>query len=473
MRSNQSGTLRKMTVWFLHPWIKRALQLTILTVLLNACGESPVGMSEMSDKIASTLTETSAAEVVGARVAVNLGAGFAPAVRAAVETNEGYRAALALEDEAMGRIGVAQSARRPQWSGNANLGGIQETGGSAPDKTTKGVAGGMTLSQLLYDGGETVAGVNQATAEALAARAERQVKGNDLAMQSARAWIDVWQVQERLALLAKSTSEMNELVMQIDRMATSGMIDRAALSGARGEIIDIRLEEVRLQSDLHEAQVRFERYFNQAVGTVARPGEVVTLAEVRAAAQAWQQSPGLQRSAAEVLIARSAVTVAQAAFRPRAHLKTGLTSPMDAGESTDTSVGIAVEYTFGDGGRRRSQLDAANARVVATEAQLTDAQRSLQAEMDAALTQLSSIERSMPLLEERMRLSGVEADTARSQISTGQSSLRQLIGAEIATYRACDRHIMLLAERHFLLLSIAAMTGALEQEIGLDHSAPR
>lgn len=453
--------------------VPKSFLMSTSVALLAACGAQPVDMAEMSESIAATLSETGAPVVVGERVPVNVGAGFAPAVRAAVEGNEGYRAAIALEQEAMGRVGVAKSVLRPQLRGNATAGGIRETGSGTEDETTTGIAGGVNLSQLLYDGGESVAAINQATAEALAAQAAREGRGNELALEAARAWIDVWQFQERLALLRTSTSEMTDLVVQIERMASTGMLDRAALDSARGQIVDIKLEEVRLQSELREAQVRFERYFNLSTSGIGRPGQIFSMTQARSAAQSWQQAPVLRRSAAELLIARSAVAGAEAAFRPSARLQAGVTSPMQQGESTDTSVGLVLEYTFGDGGRRRSQLEAATARVAAVEAQLADEQRGLQAELDAALTQLASIERSMPLLEERMRLSEAEAETARSQIATGQSDLRQLIDAEIAAYRACDSHIVMEAEQHFLLLSIAAMTGRLGQEIGLSGSALR
>lgn len=464
------GTIRPAAIW---RRVKRATQIPVLAFILASCGEQPAGLEQMSQTITATLTQTSATQATADQSAVNLAAGFAPAVRAAVEGNEGYRAAMALEAAAMGRIGVAASARRPQVSGNGNFGGIRETGGTTPDQTTAGVAGGVNLSQLIYDGGESAAAVNQATAEALAARAEREASGNDLALQAARAWIDAWQFEERLRLLRARTVEMDAMVAQMERMALNGFVDRAALDSARRQIVDITLEETRIEADLREARVRFQRFYNRAPGRLARPADLITLAGARAAADAWQQAPGLERSAADLLVARSAVASAEAAFRPRAHLKAGVISPMQEGESTDTSVGVIVEYTFGDGGRRKSQLEAAQARATAIEAQLSDAQRTLEADLDAAITRLAAIERSMPLVAEQIRLSASEAETARVQITTGQSTLRQLVDAEIENYRARDRQIAMRAERQILLITIAARTGELGRRLGLVSSAAR
>jgi outer membrane protein, adhesin transport system len=440
---------------------------------MSGCGAKPSNLEEMSQTIAATLTETSAPEAQASRGVVSLEGGLANAVLRAVQANDGYKAAEAQEAAAMGRIGVASSAQRPQASGNAILGGIRESGGTSPDQTTTGIAGGVNLSQLIYDGGESTAAVNQATAEALAARSEREARGNELALQAARAWIDVWQFDERLRLLRSRSSEMDMMVGQMERMAANGFVDRAALDSARRQIVDISLEETRLDADLREARVRFQRFFNQAPGRLGRSEDVITLAEARAAAKDWQQSPALERSAAELLIARSAVTSAESAFRPRARLQAGLTSPMQKTDPLTATAGLAVDFNFWDGGRRQAQLETATARVEAAQAQLADAQRTLEAELDAALTRLAAIERSMPLVAEQIRLSASEAETSRSQITTGQSTLRQLVEAEIEYYRAQDRQIAMRAERQTLLLTIAARTGELARQIGLDQGKTR
>lgn len=452
---------------------RMGLRATGLTLFLAACTEQPADMTQMSDRLTATIAETSLADNTSDREAVDVAAGFGAALQQAVETNEGYRSALSMEVEMINRIGVAESVRRPQVTGNSTVGGMREEGGIGLDETTTGVAAGINVSQLIYDGGESTANVNRATAQALGARATRIVRGNELALEAARAWIDVWQFEARLKLLRERTAEMDTLVGQIERMATNGMLDRAALDSARRQIVDISLEETRLQATLKQARVRFARFFNQEAAAVSRPEELVSLAQARAQAKAWQQAPALQRSAAELIMARSAVAGAAAAFQPKVRLQAGVTSPMQKDESTDTSLGVVLEYTFGDGGRRKSELKAAEARAEASKTQLADAQRSLKVELDAAVEQLASIQRSMPLVAEQIRLSASEAQTSRSQITTGQSNLRQLVEAEIENYRAQDRQIAMRAERQVLLLTTAARTGELSRRLGLSQDSAR
>ena len=455
-----AGSMMVQTVAGLHRY--RLGLVSAAALALSGCGGTPVAITEMSAALTAELVATS----VDAGAPVALGAGFKPAVARAVETNAGYRAALALEREAASRVGVAESARRPQLSAEANLGGVREFGSDG--ETITGITAGISLSQLVFDGGESVAVINRSTAEALGARAERAARANELALDVARSWIDAWQYEERLRLLRTRTEEMDTLLGQIERMATTGMLDRAALDSARRQIVDIELEETRLQSDLADAQVRFRRHFRQAPGGLSRPVDILTPAAARAQARAWQNAPGLEARAASVIAARHAVEEAEAAFSPRIRLQTGLRTPMDTADPASGNFGLGFDYSMLDGGRRVNQLQASIARRVAVEEQLREAQTTLEAELEAALARLSGIERSMPLVDEQIRLSESEAATARSQITTGQSNLRQLVEAEIQNYRARDRQIALQAERQMLLLTITAQTGALAEIIGID-----
>ncbi|WP_201156998.1 TolC family protein [Rhodobaculum claviforme] len=400
---------------------------------------------------------------------VPLSEGFAPALRAAVAANARYRSAAAREREAAERIGVAASALRPALSGDANIGAIRETGGRGPSTSNAGIAGGLTVSQLVYDAGGTEAAVNRATAEAVAAIADRLAAGNEVALNAGRAWIDLWQYSERLRLLRGRTSDMDMLLTQIERLSSTGMVDRASLDAARRQIVDISLEETRLEAGLDEARSRFARFFNARPSEVGQPAAILSVDEARRMTRNWQRAPDLQREAAQLLAAQAALVEANAAFQPRARLQAGIRTPLEREESTDLTVGLMLDYSFSDGGRRARQLNAARERVTAQEARLEDLQRELMAELEGADTQLASIERSLPLVVRKIELSRSEAETAQSQILTGQSSVRQVVEAEIEAYRAEDQRVVLAAERQSLLLTVAARTGELRALIALQE----
>ena len=440
----------------------------LLAVFLVGCGSQPLKMGAMVSAMNQQLDTVAVNADEAESKVVRLSESMAAAVRFAVSEHEAYQAALSAEKEALESVGVAESVRFPQLSANARVGVVREDGGGQ-DETTTGGAGGVDLSQLIYDGGESAANINVATAEALAARAERVAQGNELALQAASAWIDVWQYSERLRRLQDRTGELDTLVSQIERMASSGMLDRGALESARREIVTIQIEESGLVGDLEEARVRFRRFFGHQSRGAVPVSELVSLAEARAEAGNWGRAPGLQRTVADLIAARNSVAAAESAYRPRARFQAGVTAPLEDSESTDTTAGVVFEYTFGDGGKRQSRLRSATAAVEAAEARFADARYSLKTDLESALARLRSLERSMMLVSEKIRLTTSEAETARSQIVTGQSSLRLLVDAEIENFRARDQQVAMRAEMLKLQLSVAARTGALGRVIGLEN----
>ena len=452
--------------------ITRAVLFSVVPLVLGACSDPKANISRMNDEIKVTLaaSDEQTTSLERESSAVDLLAGFVPAVRAAVTSDPGYRAALQFEFQATNEIGVDESVRRPQLTGTANVGKVIETGANSSSKTYSGMAGGLVLSQVIYDGGESAAAINKATAVAVSASAGREVSGNDLALQAARAWIDLWQARARLDNLTSRTHEIDALIVQMERMAADGFLDRSGLDSVRRQMTDIEMERIRRESDLDEAGIRFRHFYNVVPKFVKIPTDLITSKEAKIAAAAWQNSPAILRIASEVLVARSELKAAEAAFKPRARLQAGLNTPIKTSDRNTKSLGIVVQYTFGDGGRRRAQLAASKANLNASEARLEDSKRQLRVELSTSISRLDSIEENIPLIEQKLAIGTREATTVRSQISTGQSSVRQLIELEIENYRAGDAKLSVAAERLALLMTIASRTGELGRLIGLEKS---
>lgn len=445
---------------------RRIAFFSVIAMPLLGCVTSPAQKTEVSEDIQGYLQPEHLGKVLnGEPVKIELSKGYNANLLAAVLQNKAYLSAVALEREAFSQIGVAESFRRPQADTGARIGAVREFGGD--QEASSGIAGGLSVSQLIYDGGASASAVNRATALAFAARADRLARANETALAAARAWIEFWQYSERLHLVELRTSEISLLVDQIERMADNGLLDRASLDGARRQIVEIELEKARLRNGQAEAAVSFQHFFGGKPTELPQPKELISAAQARAIAREWHSAPALQRIAAEVYAAKVAITEAEAAFRPSANLNAGTRTPTGSAKSTDLSFGVSLNYTWGDGGRRRAQLESAQLRYDAVVAQLTDAQKSMQSELEGMVMRLSTIESSAPLLQEKLRLSRSEAETSRSQQMTGQSNLRQLVEAEMEIYRAQDEEISLNAEKQILLMSIAARTGALSELIGL------
>lgn len=442
----------------------RAVLPLALAAALAGCGDQPAALARMEAAIAERLDRDAAALTAPAPGAP-LPAGFAPALRAAIERDPGYLAARGLEAEALAAVDGVAAAWRPQVAGNATLGGLRE--GDPVSETTFGAAGDLTLSQLVYDGGETRGGVTRARAQAIAAGAAAAERGNTLALEAARVWIDLWQAEERLSLLEAKTAGLGDILDRIERMAETGLLDRTARDATLRQIADLDLTRTDVEARRAEARIRFARVFGSVPPELPPPEELITAAGARTLSADWRAAPALIRAVAELEAAKGAEAEARAGRKPRVALQAGVASPMEEDEAVDLSAGLRVSYVFGDGGRRKARIAAAAERVAALDLQVTEAGTRAAAEIEVALERLAAIERAAPVVARKAALAAAEAETARSQIVTGQASLRQLVEAEIESYRAEDRRIQMEGERLVLQMSMAAQVGALASVVGL------
>ena len=395
---------------------------------------------------------------------VNLEEGLWRSVTQAVKNNEGYQAAILLEDEAMSKVGVAKSVRRTQFTGQSTIGGIYESGGNN-NVDTKGVAGNLNITKLLYDGGKSISNINQASAYALSLQASRRNLGNKIASDAGSTWINIWYMKERLNLMNARTIKLNTLIDKMERMSLSGMIDMSVIDSSKAQLVDISLEKNNLEANLEATKVRFFRYFSQEPDDLIEPPFLLSSEKIELEIQNWRKAPILEKSVADLIVARNEVFGAESAFKPSATARAGISTPMKDGESTDKSIGVLLEYTFGDGGRRDSRLKAANAKLKSAESQLKDTQLMLQAELNSTLVQLNAMNNSMSLLKSKIKLNEANLKTAKSQLNTGQSTLETLIKAEINSFNSNNKYFMMHSEQHSLLLKIVTLSGALGRNL--------
>lgn len=447
------------------PFISLLASFAIGTAL-TGCTGTEARLETMEATVAARLAAVPDATDRPATVSNVNFADLTAALSQAVAANGSYRAAKATEAEALAGIDAAASGRRPQLTGSALAGRIYE--GSPSDRQIDGAKVDVILSQMIFDGGATRAALDQATARAIAARAAVQETGNDVALQAYRAWAELWVVQSRVSMLRARSGRLATIVGQLDRMTESGMIDTSVRDGARVVELDIRAEDARLQGELAAAEAEFRRHFGSVPASVGRPAPLMTSDAARDAAKAWDKAPTLRRAAAELVEAEAAIAAARAALRPTVSLNTAVNSPLDPEDTTDTSVGLQLTYTFNDGGKRRARIAAAEARRDALAGQLDETRAMAQATVAASLAQLAAMEGSTGLMAEKLSATATQAETSEAQLVTGQSTLSALMDAQIADFRAEEQNLRLTADRLILQAEIAAGTGALLSRLDLD-----
>jgi outer membrane protein TolC len=444
-----------------------ALSVSSLAFLVG-CQSADVLSNEALDASVAVMTRSDVmvAPDAGVRDAVDLSQGYRAALRTAILENQGFTASVRRYRGADASIRAAQSAVRPQIVSSVTAGGAAEDG-----DFTAGASADVSLSQLIFDGGQIRANISGASALAYAARADVRVSGNGVGQRAAMAWIDLWQANAQIALLQSRINEIHPLVGQIERLIASGIVDRAALASAQRQFLDLSLEEDRLQASLRDAQERFNRYYGERPRSVPLPQRLFSDAELAQMVETWQESPALIAAAAELIAAEHAVESARAQMRPTVSARAGLRSPLDRDENPAATVGLVLQYTFGDGGRRQAEIARLDERLQAGRANFEDAKSSTLVEVESALSQYSTLRGTLSVLEAQIRELDIERSTLSSQIASGQANMRQLVESEVLYYRAQARQIEAQGELRALEIGLAAATGQLVNKLAIDIDA--
>jgi outer membrane protein TolC len=394
--------------------------------------------------------------------------GYRTALRASVLASPDFHAALQRFRESEAGIQVAQSGTRPQLSGGATAGAI---GGGDRSEVETGLAANLSLSQLVFDGGQTRANIAGATAQAYSARARIDITGNDVAMRAAMAWRDLWQATTQLGMLQEQISEAEGLLQKIQRLISSGIIDRAAFAAGQRQLLDLKLEQERLQASKRDAQQRLNRYFGSQPASVTAPERLFTDAELARFVENWQNAPALIAAAAELISAERAVDAARAEGRPNVSVQAGAQTPLDRDDTADGNVGVVVRHVFMDGGRRAAQLTQRERALAAAQETFESQKDELFVEAQTALSRLRSLRASVSVLQAQIKELETERDTLRSQIASGQADLRQLVETEVTFYRTRARLIEIRGDIADLELKIVAGAGQLPERLGIGIEA--
>jgi adhesin transport system outer membrane protein len=457
----------------MNPCLLRNMLGIALVVVLGACGDRQSDLEILSARQMEMLAvgDDQGSQEAARGQPVDLGRGFGAALRGAVERSAAFADARAARQNAAARVEMTSSALRPQITASVNAGGVRERGQNGEGATT----GNVSLTQVIYDGGEIAANVDAASARSMAAAAALEAAGNEVALRAGQAWIDVWHYSTRLGLMHARSGDIRALADQIGKLIDGGMTDRASLAAAERQMLEIALEEERIVAALAAATESFHSRFGTRPKSLPEPTRLFDDAQLRAlVAQRADETPELRKLAAEAVAAEREVAAAEALFSPNVQFRSGVVSPDNGQDEPYLGVGLVLRYVFNDGGRRKAEVEAREAQAESLRSRVTASRDEVAAALEGLVATHAALGRSLEGLEQQIELIDTERASARSKLVLGQSSIGQIVEIEMQSYRAESRAVEIRAERLAIELRVAATVGALAGRIGveLDDSQP-
>ena len=445
------------------------LALITAMLALSACGAPQYSTSKLNSEV-NALSKVPSDILSQPKLVKSLSGNFSNDLSKIVTNSPEYIASMSSYESSLSQILVADADRELQISASANAGQTIKDGAGLSSTTERGASVNLSVSQLIFDGGSSVAKIDQARANAFIAEMDVELVANTTAKDAAVSWINLDTLYKRDTRFQTLMTRTEKMLTQMETLVASGMIDKSASASAEIAVRALSLEKANLDAQISAVSASYMKFFGTAPKNLATPPSLLTAADIAHIQSNWNRAPIMAQTAAQVLAAKQSLIAAQGREKPTVGFKAGMASPMEKDERTTYAVGVEVSWVIGDGGRREANTAAQAANLKAAEQKLEGAKLAGKRELDTAISRRGALIASLETLAAQETASQNELQIMLSQLATGQTTVRQLIQAEEKAYRTSDQRISLASELLKIDFEILASSGLLSKRLGINKN---
>ena len=442
--------------------------LALITAMfaLSACGAPQYSTAKLNSEV-NALSKVSSDILSQSKLAKALSGDFKNDLSKIVINSPEYIVSMSNYNRSLSEILVADADRELQISASANAGQTVKDGAGLSSTTERGASANLSVSQLIFDGGSSVARIDQARANAFIAEMDVALVANTTAKDAAVSWISLDTLNKRDTRFQALMTKTEKMLTQMETLVASGMVDKSASASAEIAARALSLEKANLDAQISAAEASYMKFFGAVPKNLTTPPSLLTAADLTHIRRNWNRAPIVAQTAAQVLSAKQSLLVAQGREKPTVGFKAGMASPMEKDERTSYAIGLEVSWIIGDGGRREANTAAQAANLKAAEQKLKGAKLAGKRELDTALSRRTALTASLDTLVAQEAASQNELEIMWSQLATGQTTVRQLIQAEEKAYRTSDQRISVASELLKIDYEMLASSGLLSKRLGI------
>ena len=322
----------------------------------------------------------------------------------------------------------------------------------------------LELSQQLPWPGKLALREQAARHEAEASHTDVETLRLDLA-ERAHALFAEWFLVHRATHINESNQKLWQDVADIaERRYSVGRAQQSDVLQARIEFHRLKQSYITLERERRNVQAEVNALLGQAPDMPLPPPADLPPPQpadvpIAAPGQAVAGQPALARLKAEIAAAESKVGLADLDFFPDFAIRAGYDGVMDMPEQR-AMVGISLNIPF-DQGKRRAARDEAKAELRGLEAQLSDQEIALEAELQKAVDRAEEGRRMLSVFNEQLLpLAEQNIDAVVSGYQSGSGDFLALLTAQKARADIEYEAAAALADYHRSLARIERLTAA-------------
>lgn len=366
-------------------------------------------------------------------------------VEKAMARNADLRAATANWKASRALVREAQAARLPMGSVDLSLQRTRTAGASLQLDTIGGPS--VLPSQTLSDVGASFsweidlfgrlgATVRASKADAVQALWQRRGTEAAIAAEVVRAWCDLAQIEQQLAIIDKRQPLLAEIVKRLEGSLSVGGIRRDKVEEARLALAEVDEQRPQLEVGRRNAIRRLATLTGVPAPAGVRemisilPGALPVPAYVRAGRpeDLLRMRPDVAAAEQDLMRALARVQIAKADLYPRLTLVGSIGSTAAPSDAMDTGalrfgVGPMLNWGIFDMERTRARIRAAGEQAVAAGALWESAFMRALEETDAALDTFAAARKAATIASSAVENAEKLAELGKLRYETGQESM--------------------------------------------------
>ncbi|MDR1662113.1 MAG: TolC family outer membrane protein [Azoarcus sp.] len=399
------------------------------------------------------------------------------AIQAAVLKNPEVQARWHAFNEAKEEIGVARGGFFPKIDLSAGTGRIEtEQKRIGIDGSYHGNESSITLRQMLFDGFATSREVKRLGKAKLVRYFELLNASEDVALEAARAYLDVIRYREQVKLAEDNYVQHYAAHEQLKRRAASGVGKQVDVDQAASRLALADVNVTTAYANLHDVTARYIRIVGinppKEMGKPERVAQSFPKDENAALVIALQQNPALRASVENIEAAQYDLDVRRSAFWPRLDFvarRDHYSNYEDNGSRDESRVELRLNYNLFNGGsdaaRDRQYRERKNLALDLREKACRDMRQTLAIAFNDTL-RLSD---QLSYLATQVELVARTRTAYRDQFNIGQRTLLDLLNTQNEYFDARRAEVNVDVDLSLAYLRSYAGMGRLLEVLDLKH----
>ncbi|WP_395699043.1 TolC family protein [Aquabacterium sp.] len=355
----------------------------------------------------------------------------------AIERNPGVAAARLLADAGLDDVREGEAAKRPQASLSVTTGPAAIHGAGVTESSANQLRAGLTVSQLLYDGGRTDRLIDVRRLQGEALRLSHLSQREQLALSAVSAAFELSRYRQQAQVYAEYRQSAACLVEALEQVVAADRGRLSELVQARKTLLQVELTQSQTDATVRQAALRLQRFVGeQSLGPGVLSGALLQLPSMNTLLAAAEHSAEVTQLEVQARAAEALTESIAAGNKPQLSWSAGLTQANNYGgnipgsRSTGLSVGLNLNIPLLNPGTDAA-AEAARKRAQAALLQRDDALEARRSRITDLYDQASSAfdraRQTEAILRDSERLRGF---TLQQWQQLGRRSLFDVMAAE-------------------------------------------